>query len=434
MTGEERAAEAQFYFDHLTRTVLPFWLDRGVDDEYGGFFTCFDNTGATRVSTHKYSWSQGRAVWLFSRLSAMERFDAPLRERFLHIARRGAEFLVENAFLENGHVSFVLSRTGEPIDPAGNGRLDFSTFADCFVVLGLAAFAVATPEDAEARRFAEVARSLYDSVLERKEQGTFVTQPEPMPEGYDAHAVPMIILGLSEDLEDALRRVGSSRAQDVAARAQAMAETILSRFVDADGVLHEAVPVAGGFDTETIVGRLHNPGHTIEDLWFMIHRFLRGDQCDRVSQLLPIATRAMALGWDEEHGGMLHFVDAEGGPPSAPAGALEGHPMVAKIRDTWANKLWWPHTEALYTLLLLGVLTQDEEMRSWYRRVKEYTFATFPNPDQRVGEWIQIRDRTGAPVNQVVALPVKDPFHIIRSLYLLVAMLDEPRLFADPPA
>jgi N-acylglucosamine 2-epimerase len=386
------------------------------------------------VSTDKYSWSQGRAVWLFSRLSTMDRFDAASRDRFLDIARRGAEFLLDNAFLDNGHVSFVLSRTGEPIDPAGHGRLDFSTFADCFVVLGLAAFAVATPVDAEARRFAEAARSLYDSVLARKARGTFITQPEPMPEGYDAHAIPMIILGLSEDLEEALRRVGSSAADDVAACAGAMADTILSRFVDADGVLHEAVPTSGGFETQTIVGRLHNPGHTIEDLWFMAHRFLRDNQCERVRELLPIAARAMELGWDEEHGGMLHFVDAEGGPPSAPAAALEGHPMVAKIRDTWANKLWWPHTEALYTLLLLGELTGNEGMISWYRRVKEYTFATFPNPDRSVGEWIQIRDRTGAPVNQVVALPVKDPFHIIRSLYLLVAMADKPRLFGNSPA
>jgi N-acylglucosamine 2-epimerase len=433
MTSEECAAEARFYFHHLTRKVLPFWLERGVDQEHGGFYTCFDNTGGSRVSTDKYSWSQGRAVWLFSRLSAMERFDAQMRERFLQIARRGAEFLVDHAFLENGHVSFVLSRTGEPIDPAGNGRLDFSTFADCFVVLGLAAFAVATPVEPEARRFSEVARSLYDSVLERKAQGTFVTQPEPMPEGYDPHAIPMIILGLSEDLEDALRRVSSSRADGVAAHARDMMNTILSRFVDADGVLHEAVPLSGGFDTESIVGRLHNPGHTIEDLWFMAHRLLRSDQCERVADLLPIAARAMELGWDTEYGGMLHFVDSSGGPPSAPAGALENHPMVAKIRDTWANKLWWPHTEALYTLLLLGVLTKDDRMLSWYRRVKEYTFATFPNPDESVGEWIQIRDRTGAPVNQVVALPVKDPFHIIRSLYLLVAMADEPRLFEGGP-
>jgi N-acylglucosamine 2-epimerase len=55
--------------------------------------------------------------------------------------------------------------------------------------------------------------------------------------------------------------------------------------------------------------------------------------------------------------------------------------------------------------------------------VHEYTFRVFPNPDQGIGEWIQIRDREGAPESKVVALPVKDPFHITRNLILIVDLL-----------
>lgn len=47
--------------------------------------------------------------------------------------------------------------------------------------------------------------------------------------------------------------------------------------------------------------------------------------------------------------------------------------------------------------------------------------ATFPG---RKGgaEWIRIRDRAGAPRDQVVALPVKDPFHICRNLMQIIEL------------
>jgi N-acylglucosamine 2-epimerase len=48
--------------------------------------------------------------------------------------------------------------------------------------------------------------------------------------------------------------------------------------------------------------------------------------------------------------------------------------------------------------------------------VWDYSFRVFPQPDPAVGEWIQIRDRRGQPLERVVALPVKDPYHIARNL------------------
>jgi N-acylglucosamine 2-epimerase len=63
-------------------------------------------------------------------------------------------------------------------------------------------------------------------------------------------------------------------------------------------------------------------------------------------------------------------------------------------------------------------------MEERYARVHDYTFSTFPNPDRLVGEWIQIRDRKGAPESKVVALPVKYPFHNVRALLLAIPVLE----------
>ena len=89
-----------------------------------------------------------------------------------------------------------------------------------------------------------------------------------------------------------------------------------------------------------------------------------------------------------------------------------------------SHKLWWPHSEALYTTLLAYALTKRPTLWELYAKTKEYTFRTFPHPDPAVGEWIQIRDRQGAPMEAVVALPVKDPFHIARCLMLIIQLLE----------
>ena len=46
-------------------------------------------------------------------------------------------------------------------------------------------------------------------------------------------------------------------------------ETCFDHFVDENGILHEMIPQEGGFDEKTLLGRYINPGHTIEDCWFM---------------------------------------------------------------------------------------------------------------------------------------------------------------------
>ena len=62
----------------------------------------------------------------------------------------------------------------------------------------------------------------------------------------------------------------------------------------------------------------------------------------------------------------------------------------------------------------------------------DYTFGAFPNPDRAVGELVQIRTRDGKPQQKLVALPVKDPFHLPRALIYCVEVLE--RLMQESPA
>ena len=59
----------------------------------------------------------------------------------------------------------------------------------------------------------------------------------------------------------------------------------------------------------------------------------------------------------------------------------------------------------------------------WYERLHAWSFKFFPMPG--TGEWRQRLDRQGNPVTEVIALPVKDPFHLPRAVILILQLLGQ---------
>ncbi|NMB10970.1 MAG: N-acylglucosamine 2-epimerase [Firmicutes bacterium] len=408
-----------FYGDHLQHNILPFWLKNGMDREYGGYFTCFNSYGDQLVSTDKYVWSQGRMVWLLSKLVEIEENPS----EYLALAQSGYEFLRDHSFLPSGHSAFLLTREGTPKEPVKGQGYDISTYADCFIVLGFSRYAAVT-ENEEAL---ELALKLYESIISRFEQRQFRTEPEPLPEGYRAHGISMILLNTSQELLNALDRLQHPAAAEVTAWCHRLAKDLMENFIGPDGTIRELVHDTIKEDN-CILGRYVNPGHSLEDMWFLMHYALKlgGENQQEIIELAcRVIEKAFELGWDDEFGGICHFVDAQGGNPQGELGAFADHPLTQKLLDGWSDKLWWVHSEAVYVTLLGYALTGKESLWKLHEQVHNYTFSTFPHPDPAIGEWIQIRDRQGRPMEKVVALPVKDPFHIIRNLILLIELLEK---------
>ena len=46
------------YKSELLDNVLPFWLEKSQDHEFGGYFTCLDRDGSV-FDTDKFVWLQG---------------------------------------------------------------------------------------------------------------------------------------------------------------------------------------------------------------------------------------------------------------------------------------------------------------------------------------------------------------------------------------
>ena len=152
-------------------------------------------------------------------------------------------------------------------------------------------------------------------------------------------------------------------------------------------------------------GRLFCPGSAAEVGWFL----LRCDP-DAGQRAFLVETIAGALdrGWDQEHGGLFYFMDAEGKPP-----AQVEAPM----------KLWWPHTEAIIASAQAYAATHDPVWLDRLERFDKYAFDHFADAEH--GEWFGYCNRDGTVSNTSKGGAYKGFFHVPRCLMFTEALLRE---------
>lgn len=414
--------ELLFYREHLVHNLLAFW-SRSYDPVHGGIFTCFNNTGEQLVNRDKYVWSQGRMAWVYSRI--VQDIDQGLlpeleKSEYLEKARRTCCFLRDHAILPpaDGVCAYLLTEEGHKKESIPGKGYYTSFFVDCFVILGFCEYALACKDE----EFLTLALSLYDRCTALLAQGKIVTEPYPIAEGFVSHAVDMILSCTSNHLWRALTAVGHPRAQEINEKSLAHVTRILNVFYWEDfGVIQELKPLSPQLE-DTFSARHIMPGHALESMWFCQH-ILAQNHLPADKKIFTVSANSLSLGWDKQYGGLLRCVDVTGGPPRGRR--LAGDPYESLMADTWDSKLWWPHSESLYMTLLCYTLTQDPLFEEYYNKTAAYVKEKFINPNKDVGEWIQILDRQGRPMEKVVALPVKDPFHILRNVLLLIELLSE---------
>lgn len=407
----------ELYRKQLEEDFLPYWFQY-VDQEHGGILNCINNYGDRLLAGDKFTWSQGRWLWVLSKVYELQ------RKGLLHTAPREDlekwmagtwDFLVSHSIYDDHICCFVLTREGEKKEDAATGRYDASIYADCFALIGMSAY-VRVMGCAE--RYPAV-EALYRSIRARVEKNDYLTQPYPIPEGFYTHGIPMILLNSVHEYIRMKQSLGMQVQQDVD-YARGKLEFILTELYDGNGHIFE-YKRAGAQDPQTVLERHLKPGHTLEDAWFWVE-FLEefGGLQEQLPKIEKIVRDTFAVGWDEEQGGVFCFVDYRGGKPR---GTRFGGAQEQLILDTWDTKLWWVHSELLYLFLKMYRVTGNEAYLDDYQKSADYAFKVFPN--RETGEWIQIRRRDGTPEDKVVALPVKDPFHIVRNFIKIVELMDK---------
>lgn len=368
------------YRAELDDRVVPFWMEHAIDWQNGGINTCISDEGRV-LSYDKYMWSQLRAIWTFSALYN----KIARRQEWLDVARHIYRFARAHGRDEQGRWVFSVDRQGNILQGAT------SIYADGFAIYGLTELARATGDS----EVLDLALDTYRNVQQRLARpGSYATDPYPLPPGVKAHGISMIFASVFGELGQL------TGDPEITAASLHHAHEVMDVFLQPQDRMLLEFMTLDNRRLDSPQGRSIVPGHAIESMWFMIHIYQRqGDQA-RIQQAVDAIRWHLELGWDPECGGILLARDAAG----------DSKPWWA-FADT---KLWWPHTEALYALLLAYEITGAEWCLQWYERVHDYAFSHYPVPGY--GEWTQRLDRRGRKFSQVVALPVKDPFHLPRAL------------------
>ena len=386
MTTRFQALREQ-YRSALLDDVIPFWMQHSLDPEHGGYFTCLDRDGSV-YDTDKFVWLQARQVWMFSML--YNRLEQ--RPEWLETARLGADFLLRHGMNRAGDWYFSLTQEGQPlIQP-------YNIFSDCFGAMAFSQYALASGS-ADARR---IALRTYQHILRRQgnPKGKY-TKAVPGTRPLIGLSLPMILSNLAFEMEWTLEPGVFDTTLD------ACLEQVFGRFLDRERMLlHESV-APDGTVVDSYEGRLLNPGHGIEAMWFLLDVAERRADRPTVELATDIILSTLRAGWDSQHGGIFYFLDLQGHPPQQ----LE-----------WDQKLWWVHVETLVALLKAYRLSGREECWEWYERVHAYTWAHFPDPEQ--GEWYGYLTRQGQPLLPLKGGKWKGCFHVPRGLMKCAAILD----------
>lgn len=378
---------AEQYRDELLQSVIPFWMNHSKDTVSGGYFTCLNRRGEV-FDTDKFMWLQGREVWLFSML--YNRIEK--KQEWLDMALHGAEFMRKYGTDTQGNWYFSLTREGKPLVQP------YNIFSDCFAAMAFSELYKATGDE----EHKQIALNTFNNIQKRKDdpKGLYNKAfPETRP--LKSFSLPMILCNLSLIMEEVLG------TEHVNKTIQPLIKEVMEVFYDKEsGLILENVTPDGKF-SDSFEGRLINPGHTNESMWFMMDLAVRNNDKALIDRSIEILLRSTEKGWDKKHGGIFYFLD------------IKGHPTQ---QLEWDQKLWWVHIETLISLAKTYRLTGNEACKNWFEIIHEYTWNHFKDPEYP--EWFGYLNREGNPLLELKGGKWKGCFHVPRGLYEIWKILE----------
>ena len=365
---------------------VSFWLKNGMDPEHGGVYTCLDRKGEI-YSTDKSVWMQGRCGWMFANLC----HHYGVKEEWLAASKSCLDFMEQYCINREAgdRMYFTVTEDGQPL------RQRRYYYSEAFYASANAEYYGVTG-DKECLERARKAYNIYWDLAHGAADPVGMG-PKTIPETRTGRSfgLPMIILNVI----GILLRVDPEHKEEYEQRAQQCIDEIFQYHVKPEmKCLLENVGPNGEVRTNYTEGRIVNPGHDIEGVWFILEHAKRTGNTD----LIP-------KGWDREYEGLLYFRDCLGNPPEA-----YEHDM----------KLWWPHNEILIASMMLYRDTQDEKYLDWFVKTMDYCKEHFCDPE--FGEWYGYLRRDGLPtMPSTKGSTFKGPFHLPRCLIMVDTMISE---------
>jgi mannose/cellobiose epimerase-like protein (N-acyl-D-glucosamine 2-epimerase family) len=381
-----------FLLGHV-RDTMAFYHPRCIDPA-GGFFQFFKDDGSVYDPHTRHLVSSTRFIFNYS--MAWQAFGEPA---YRDAVRHGVSFLRSaHRNPDTGGYAWVLH----------DGRVQDATnhcYGLAFVVLAYAKALEAGMEEARGwleetwdlmeRRFWEPAHGLY------ADEADADWQLSPYRgQNANMHAC-----------EAWLAAYEAARDTRYLQRAQLLAANMAGRQAAlAGGLVWEHYHRDWSVDWDYNRGDRSNifrpwgfqPGHQVEWAKLLLILDRHAPDAGHLPRARELFDRAVAMAWDEAHGGLVYGND------------IEGH-----VYD--ADKYFWVQAEALATAALLAARTGDEGYRQWYGRIWGYSWRHFV--DHEHGAWYRILGPDNRKLTDEKSPAGKTDYHTMGACYEVLRVL-----------
>ncbi|MCF8226287.1 MAG: AGE family epimerase/isomerase [Bacteroidales bacterium] len=372
----------------LTGNILPFWLERSVDNENGGFVGHIDFHGNILHEANKGAVLNARILWTFS---AAYR-DLKIRE-YREAADRAYWYITES-FLDpvHGGVFWELDFRGNLV---GTKK---QVYAIAFAIYGMAEYYLATGEDDALKISQSLFRDIEKHSFDRTRNGYF--------EAFTRHWQPIEDLRLSEKDQNENKTMNTHlhileaytnlyrawKDEELAGQLRNLVLLFTEKFVNEKGHLNLF------FDDDwNLKSDLVSFGHDIECSWLLQEaaEVLEDDDLVKKTKKLAVIIAGQNMIGLDSDGGLYY--------------------EYSPSRNEWdTDKHWWPQAEAVVGYYNAYRISGDEKFLS--ASLNNWKFIKENIIDAKNGEWHWSVNRNGTPkVNEQKAGFWKCPYHNSRA-------------------
>jgi len=367
----DKAAVAAEYLPRLekilTQNIAPFWYDKSIDREYGGYIIDFDAQGRRKSRCTKMIVTQARTVWLFSRMARA----GYRREEYLDAAEVGYRFLKDKMWdAEHGGFYWEVDVTGDrQLKP--NKHL----YGQSFALYALSEYCLASDKrevwDFAMRFFNLLEAQAYDQTYGGyRESFTPDWTPTPVDEGsYMGTPSNIKLMNTHLHLMEAITTF--YRASKLPVARERLIELVN---IQSNTVLRKTLGGCTDKYDRDWTPRLDadyaqvSYGHDIENVWLLM------DTCNAIDLkqypfgdlYTTLFDYSLKYGYDETEGGFYYY-----GPFNRPA--------------TNRSKSWWVQAEALVSALQMYRFTDDPKYLALFAKTLEFIEKYMV--DWEYGEW-----------------------------------------------
>ncbi|WP_394992334.1 AGE family epimerase/isomerase [Emticicia sp.] len=403
---------------YLNNGLLPFWISRTIDTEYGGFLTHFDEFGNDSGEDEKSLIAQSRSVFTYSSAHRAGYGGGKLAE----MARHGVDFLLNKMWdQEHGGFYWMMNRKGEVVID------EKIVYGHSFAIYSLSEYTLATG-DPRGREYAE---KVFDLLQKHAVDTHFGGYWEMFHRNWDLKGAGAAggdrkTLDAHMHLMEAFTTLYECTGQQVHRRKLLESIELLTNKIMhpkygtgipqfwADWTVAPQIKfdIVWGWDRFSEDGQKASAedntsyGHNAEFAWLLMHALdiLNLPYDLHHEQIQKSFSHSVENGIDWEFGGV--FVE----------GSHDG-----EVYDR--EKEFWQQAEMLIGTLDAYRYLKDEKYWKAYVNVHRFVFDKMIN--HKLGEWWPLMTRQGEPIWKHMSHSWKINYHDVRAMVQSIVRLDK---------